>query len=48
MNWREVGKRLISPGKAAIARTPPMQAPMPKYTPKKQARAINPKKRGEK
>lgn len=48
MNWREVGKRLISPGKAAIATTPPFQPPMPKYPPKKSVRAINPKKQGGK
>lgn len=47
VNWREVGKRLIDPGKAARATTPPMQPPLPKYAPKKSVRAKNPKKRGK-
>lgn len=32
------------PGKAARATTPPMQKQTPKYTPKKQVKAKNPKK----
>lgn len=38
------GKKKGDPGKAAKAKTPPMQVQMPKYTPKKQVKAKNPKK----
>ena len=34
-----------NPGKAAKAKTPPMQVQAPKYAPKKSVRAINPKKK---
>lgn len=35
------------PGKAAKATTPPLKKQTPKYTPKKQIKAKNPKKQGK-
>lgn len=37
-------RKNTDPGKAARATTPPMQVQAPKYTPKKQVRAVKPKK----
>jgi len=48
MGFRDWLSKGVDVGKGARSTTPPMQAQKPKYTAKKQVKAVNPKKGGKK